>query len=99
MISSRRQRRQMPGIILMIAAICMFSAAGAFAQGQGGGAGGAGGGRAGARGGQGRQMGQALIDRMHTAVNELGLTDEQKPKVDEIFNKAKDDFAKMQPEL
>ena len=101
MISSKRQQPQMPAIMLMIAAICMFSAASAFAQGQGQGqgGGGAGGGRAGARGGQGRGMGPALIDRMHTAVNELGLSDEQKPKMDEIFAKAKDDLAKMQPEL
>jgi Spy/CpxP family protein refolding chaperone len=43
-------------------------------------------------------MGAALIDRFHNAVNELGLTDEQKPKVDEIFAKAKDDFAQQQPQ-
>jgi Spy/CpxP family protein refolding chaperone len=87
--------RRVSGIIVMIAAISIFSA-GAFAQGQGQGQG-----RGQGRGqGQGRMMmGPQLIERFHNAVNELGLSDEQKPKVDEIFAKAKDDFAKLQPEL
>jgi len=72
----------------------MFSA-GAFAQGQG-----KGGNRGQGQGqGQGRPMGPQMLDRLHNTVNELKLTDEQKPKIDEIFSKAKDDLEKMQPEL
>lgn len=91
---------RLPRVILILAAVLLFTAANSLAQGQGqGGGAGRGQGQGQGQRGQGRQgMGQALIDRMHTAVNELGLTDEQKPKIDAIFAKAKDDFAAKQPE-
>lgn len=92
-------RRWLAQVTVVIAAICFLSA-GAFAQGQGQGQGGQRGNRGQGQGqGGGRQMGPAMIDRLHAAVNELNLTDEQKPKIDEIFTKAKDEFEKMQPEL
>ncbi|MBC8106445.1 MAG: hypothetical protein H7Z14_07645 [Anaerolineae bacterium] len=93
--NSRRLGRLTLFMVGVMAAICFLSA-GAFAQqGQGGQRGNRGQGQ-----GQGRQgMGPAMLDRLHASVNELNLTDEQKPKIDEIFTKAKDDFEKMQPEL
>ncbi|CAN5347115.1 hypothetical protein BH09PLA1_BH09PLA1_25520 [soil metagenome] len=78
--------RKLAQITLMMAAICVFSA-GAFAQTQRG------------NRGQGRQMVRAaMLERLHTSVNDLKLTDEQKPKIDEIFVTAKDELQKLQAE-
>jgi len=35
-----------------------------------------------------------MLDRLHTTVTELNLTDEQKPKIEAIFTQAKDDLQK-----
>jgi len=87
-------RRWIAQLTVVMAVMCFLSA-GAFAQGQG-----QRGNRGQGQSGGGRQMmGPQMLDRLHTAVNELNLTDEQKPKIEEIFTKAKDELQKMQPEL
>src|SRR4051812_16357862 len=93
-------RRRIAVLTVVMAVMC-FTSAGAFAQGQGQRGGNRGQGQGQGQGpGSGRQMmGPQMLDRMHAMVSELNLTDEQKPKIDGIFTKAKDDFEKMQPEL